>query len=61
MSGYTFHHATAKDNKQILDFLNEHFVPYEPMNCAINLCEVGYRWADLPQKCFKERYRQRKI
>jgi len=43
MSGYTFHQATAEDNRNILDFLNEHFVPYEPINSAINLCEVGYR------------------
>jgi len=43
MSGYTFHHAKVEDNKLILDFLNEHFVPYEPINCAINLCEAGYR------------------
>lgn len=43
MSGYTFQHAKAEDDKLILDFLNEHFVPYEPINCAINLCEVGYR------------------
>jgi len=43
MSGYTFHRAKAEDHKTILDFLNEHFVPYEPINSAINLCEVGYR------------------
>jgi len=43
MSCYTFSHAKSEDHKQILDFLNEHFVPFEPINCAINLCEVGYR------------------
>jgi len=43
MSEYSFYQATTEDNKQILDFLYEHFVPHEPINSAINLCEAGYR------------------
>jgi len=43
MTGYTFLCAKLEDQPQILDFLNEHFVPHEPINCAINLCEAGYR------------------
>lgn len=35
--------ASDDDHAQILDFLNEHFVPYEPINSAIKLCEEGYR------------------
>lgn len=43
MSGYSLMQSSSDDHAQILDFLNEHFVPYEPINSAINLCEVGYR------------------
>ena len=28
---------------QVLDFLNLYFVPLEPINAAIGLCEPGYR------------------
>ena len=28
---------------QVLDFLHVHFVPVEPINEAIGLCEIGYR------------------
>ncbi len=33
----------VKDKTDMLDFVNEHFVPHEPLNCAVNLCEPGYR------------------
>ena len=48
MSGYNIVKAESKDSEEILDFLNEHFVPHEPINAAIKLCEAGYRsvgWA----------------
>ena len=43
MSGYNIVKAESKDSEEILDFLNEHFVPNEPINAAIKLCEAGYR------------------
>ena len=44
MSTYKITKIEAQDHEEILDFLNEHFVPNEPINAAINLCEKGYRW-----------------
>ena len=44
MSTYKITKTEAQDHEEILDFLNEHFVPNEPINAAINLCEKGYRW-----------------
>ena len=32
-----------QNNNQVLDFLHVHFVPVEPINDAIGLCELGYR------------------
>ena len=46
MSGYNIVKAESKDSEEILDFLNEHFVPHEPINAAIKLCEAGYRSVD---------------
>ena len=43
MSEYKITEAEDRDHEEILDFLNEHFVPHEPINAAINLCEKGYR------------------
>ena len=43
MSTYKITKTEARDHEEILDFLNEHFVPNEPINAAINLCEKGYR------------------
>ena len=43
MSTYRITKTEAQDHEEILDFLNEHFVPNEPINAAINLCEKGYR------------------
>ena len=53
MSGYNIVKAESKDSEEILDFLNEHFVPHEPINAAIKLCEAGYRsvgcwWQKMP-------------
>ena len=39
----TFREATSEDRADIVEFANEHFVPYEPMNKDIHLCEEGYR------------------
>ena len=33
-----------QNNNQVLDFLHVHFVPVEPINDAIGLCELGYRY-----------------
>ena len=44
MLDYKITEAEEKDHEEILDFLNEHFIPHEPMNAAINLCEKGYRY-----------------
>ncbi len=35
--------GSKDDEETILDFVNEHFVPFEPLNVAINMCEKGYR------------------
>jgi len=43
MANYKITEANEKDHEEILDFLNEHFVPHEPINAAINLCDKGYR------------------
>ena len=43
MSIYRIIKAEMNDHKEILDFMNEYFVPDEPINAAINLCEKGYR------------------
>ena len=44
MSAYTFYQGTSEDHDLVLDFINEHFVPHEPVNSAIKLCDVGYRY-----------------
>ena len=33
----------VEDEELMLDFVNQHFVPYEPLNVAVTMCEVGYR------------------
>lgn len=38
-----FREATSEDRNDIVEFVNEHFVPYEPINKAIGLCQEGYR------------------
>jgi len=38
-----FREVTSEDRENILEFANEHFIPYEPVNKAVNLCEEGYR------------------
>lgn len=38
-----FREATLEDHPNIVEFCNEHFVAYEPINKAIGLCDVGYR------------------
>jgi len=35
--------GTPEDEQEVLDFLHDHFVPVEPINEAIGLCELGYR------------------
>ena len=43
MSTYKITKTEARDHEEILDFLNDHFIPNEPVGAAINLCEKGYR------------------
>ncbi len=31
------------EKAEMLDFVNEHFVPLEPLNVAVDLCKPGYR------------------
>jgi hypothetical protein len=33
----------AKEENLMIDFVNQHFVPYEPLNVSVNMCEPGYR------------------
>lgn len=40
---YTMREAVEADYNNIIDFLHENFLFGEPINKAINLCEVGYR------------------
>ena len=44
MAEYTISRAVDQDNEDIIGFINAHFVPFEPINAAINLCEKGYRF-----------------
>ena len=37
----------SRDEDAMLDFVNQHFVPTEPLNVAINMCEPGYRFVRL--------------
>ena len=36
--------SSPQDEQKMLDFVNQHFVPLEPLNVAINMCEPGYRY-----------------
>ena len=39
----SYHIGTSYDQEEIIDFLNDHFLPYEPMNISIQLISPGYR------------------
>jgi len=43
-----FRQSTPADESAMLDFVNLHFVPLEPLNAAVDLCPPGYRmsWFD---------------
>ena len=43
MDSITFRVGTAANHDEIIDFLNLHFLPQEPMNISIGLLEPGYR------------------
>ena len=43
LSSIYFQIGTSNDQEEIIDFLNDHFLPYEPMNIAIKLISPGYR------------------
>ena len=35
--------SSPRDEERMLDFVNQHFVPNEPLNVAIDMCQPGYR------------------
>ena len=43
MSSYDVTISGPEDTRAVLDFVTEHFIPFEPINAAINLVEPGYR------------------
>ena len=43
MESIIFQAGSAADHEEIIDFLNLHFLPEEPMNISIGLLEPGYR------------------
>ena len=43
MESITFQVGSAANHDEIVDFLNLHFLPEEPMNISIGLLEPGYR------------------
>lgn len=43
MEGCKLSKGTPEEEQEVLDFLHVHFVPVEPINEAIGLCEIGYR------------------
>ena len=45
MENIDFIEARDDDHEEIVDFMNEHFIPHEPLNMSITLCEPGYRSA----------------
>ena len=48
MSEYSIQKAnTSKDFEDVIDFLYEYFVPFEPINSAIKLCDKGYRYLNV--------------
>ena len=46
MEGVTIQCSQSADEvtiREVVEFLNRHFLPYEPMNISIGLLEPGYR------------------
>jgi len=43
MEGCILSRGKPEEEQEVLDFLHVHFVPVEPINEAIGLCELGYR------------------
>ena len=35
--------SSIEDEELMLDFVNQHFVPYEPLNVSVAMCDIGYR------------------
>lgn len=41
---FCFRAASGREDEDVmLEFVNEHFVPFEPLNIAIKICDAGYR------------------
>ena len=43
MADYEVELARSEDSRAVVDFVTEHFIPHEPINCAIKLVSPGYR------------------
>ena len=42
MENISFHIGGTEQHDEIIKFLNDHFLPYEPMNVSIDLVPPGY-------------------
>ena len=42
MYGVNFQIGTEDDEAEVVEFLNTHFLPWEPMNISIDLISPGY-------------------
>ena len=43
MYGVNFQIGTEYDEEEVVEFLNTHFLPWEPMNISIGLISPGYK------------------
>ena len=43
MHGVSFHIGTEDQDEEVVEFLNTHFLPWEPMNISIGLISPGYK------------------
>ena len=47
MSKYEIINVTEDDHQEIIEFFYNNFIPFEPINAAIGLCEKGYRFSKI--------------
>ena len=43
MNKVNFHIGSGEDQEEVVEFLNKHFLPHEPMNISIDLLPSGYK------------------